>query len=74
MTQYYNDEKLLSKEYLKLEEISFTIISYPIPEIGEDFEDIFADTIKVNTLDNDTYTKIQQSIIDTLIRVSMLGF
>lgn len=66
MTQYYNDEKLLSKEYLKLEEISFTIISYPIPEIGEDFEDIFADTIKVNTLDNDTYTKIQQSIIDTL--------
>lgn len=66
MTQYYNDEKLLMKEYYKLDEISFTIISYPIPEIGKDFEAIFADTVKVNTLDNDKYQRIQQSIIDVL--------
>lgn len=66
ITQYYNDEKLLTKEYFKLDETSFTIISYPIPEIGEDFEAIFADTVKVNTLDNDIYKKIQQSIIDIL--------
>lgn len=66
ITKYYNYDKLLQKEYYKLDETSFTIISYPIPEIGEDFEAIFAETVKINTLDNDIYTKIQQIIIDTL--------
>ncbi|NLJ97605.1 MAG: aminopeptidase [Clostridiales bacterium] len=66
LTKYYNDEKLLSKEYYKLDEASFTIISFPIPEIGEDFQAIFAETVKVNTLDNDKYYRIQQKIIDTL--------
>ena len=50
MTEYYNDVRLLYKEYYKMDEISFTIISYPIPEIGENFEAIFAETVKVNTL------------------------
>ena len=45
---------------------SFTIISYPCPEIGKDFEKIFDDTIVINTLDNDKYEKIHQSIIDVL--------
>ena len=45
---------------------SFTIISYPCPEIGKDFEEIFDDTIAINTLDNDKYEKIQQNIIDVL--------
>lgn len=66
LTQYYNDERLLSMEYYKLDETSFTIISFPIPEIGEDFEAIFAETVKVNTLDYDKYHRIQQKIIDAL--------
>lgn len=66
MTGYYSDERLLSKEYYKTEETSFTIISYPIAEIGEDFESIFEDTVKVNTLDNELYQRIQQTIIDVL--------
>lgn len=66
ITLYNNDEKLLLKEYFKLDETSFTIISYPIPEIGEDFEEIFAETVKVNTLDNEVYKNIQQRIIDVL--------
>ena len=45
---------------------SFTIISYPCPEIGKDFESIFDDTIKINTLDNEKYENIQQRIIDVL--------
>lgn len=76
MTQYNNDEKLLSKEYYKMDEISFTIISFPIPEIGEDFEDIFEETVKINTLDNDKYQRIQQNIIDALDKgeyVKILG-
>lgn len=63
---YYKEDNFIKQEYLKLEETSFTIISYPIPEIGKDFETIFSETVRVNTLDNEVYRKIQQSIIDVL--------
>ncbi len=59
-------ENLIKKDYLKLDETSFTIIAYPVPEIGEKFEEIFAETVKVNTLDSAEYCKIQQFIIDAL--------
>lgn len=61
-----NEENLLMQEYLKMEEVSFTIIAYPVPEIGKDYEEIFAETVKVNTLDSNEYSKIQQLIIDAL--------
>lgn len=64
--EYYNRDNLLSEEYFKLEETSFTIISYPVPEIGKDFKEIFDETVKVNTLDNNLYRRIQQEIIDVL--------
>lgn len=63
---YQNQDNLLRKEYMKLDETSFTIISYPIPEIGKDFEAIFAETVKVNTLDSNEFRRIQQIIIDAL--------
>mgnify|MGYP001474884000 CR=1 FL=1 len=63
---YTNKSGLITMEYLKQEETSFTIIAYPIPEIGKDFEEIFAETVKVNTLDSALYQKIQQKIIDVL--------
>lgn len=61
-----NQDNFIKNDYLKLDEISFTIISYPVPEIGEDFEEIFAETVKVNTLDSKQYSRIQQCIIDAL--------
>lgn len=63
---YNRDVGLVTNEYIKGEETSFTIIAYPIPEIGDQFTDIFAETVKVNTLDNQTYRDIQQVIIDAL--------
>jgi len=48
------------------DETSFTIIAFPRPEIGPDFEEIFKETIRINTLDYDTYQKIQQTLIDAL--------
>ena len=30
---------------------SFTIIAYPVPEIGGDYEEIFRQIVKINTLD-----------------------
>lgn len=53
-------------QYIKGEERSFTIIAYPIPAIGEKFEEIFAETVKINTLDYMLYRGIQQKIIDVL--------
>lgn len=52
--------------YIRGEERSFTIIAYPIPAIGEQFEEIFAETVKINTLDYMLYRDIQQKIIDVL--------
>lgn len=56
----------LMNRYIKGEERSFTIIAYPIPEIGEKFEEIFAETVKINTLDYVLYRDMQQKIIDVL--------
>lgn len=66
LVEYNRDASLISNRYAKGDEISFTIISYPIPEIGDNFEEIFNETVKVNTLDNKTYQEIQQNIIDVL--------
>lgn len=51
---------------------SFCIISYPCPEIGKDFEKIFDETIKINTLDNNKYAQIHQNIIDVLDKSTYL--
>ncbi len=58
--------RAITNRYLPGDSYSFTIISFPVPEIGKDFESIFEETIKINTLDNDKYMHIQQSIIDVL--------
>ena len=65
-TEYASEASMITFEYIKSEETSFTIISYPLPSIGEQFDEIFAETVKVNTLDNATYKKIQQNLIDAL--------
>lgn len=53
-------------KYYKRDEASFTIIAFPSTEIGENFPEIFADTLKINLLDSAHYAKIQQHIIDVL--------
>lgn len=63
---YSNESGQIVNRYIKGEERSFTIIAYPVKEIGEQFEEIFEETVKINTLDNELYKKIQQSIIDAL--------
>ena len=56
----------ITNEYIKGDERSFTIIAYPIPTIGEQFREIFDETVKINTLDYKLYQSIQQKIIDVL--------
>ena len=63
---YDNEAGQIVNRYIKGDERSFTIIAYPVKEIGSQFEEIFRETVKINTLDNQQYQKIQQSIIDAL--------
>lgn len=73
---YAGRNAAITNKYIPRDKYSFTIIAYPIPEIGEDFEEIFAEIVKVNTLDNELYKNIQQSIIDELDKaeyVQVLG-
>lgn len=63
---YMSQNGQITNQYIKGEERSFTIIAYPIPEIGSQFVDIFNETVRVNTLDYDLYKTIQQRIIDVL--------
>ena len=56
----------LQRQYIIEEERSFTTIAFPIPEVGDCFEELFRETIQINTLDYKKYQRIQQTIIDAL--------
>ncbi len=64
--RYDNEAGQITNRYIIGEERSFTIIAYPVPEIGERFEEIFRETVKINTLDYRKYQKLQQILIDAL--------
>ena len=54
------------EQYIPSDKTSFTIVAYPLPSIGEDFEAIFEETMRLNRLDNEVYRRVQQCLIDTL--------
>lgn len=56
----------LTNQYIKGDERSFTIVAYPLPEIGENYREIFDEIIRINTLDMNVYEKVQQTLIDAL--------
>ena len=64
--EYRSQNGEITNQYIKGEERSFTIIAFPLPEIGEPFEEIFDEIIRINTLDYELYKGIQQTIIDAL--------
>lgn len=74
--QYNSRSGQITNEYIPGEERSFTIIAWPTPEIGDRFEEIFDEVIRINTLDAKVYEKVQQTIIDALdrgVKVQILG-
>lgn len=76
--EYRNQSMPVVNEFIPGDETSFTIIAFPVPEIGvrdgekpssgsrKLFEEIFARTIEINTLDYKKYETIQQRLIDAL--------
>ncbi len=66
MTRMKTEGIRITNRYIPEKDRSFTIISYPVPAIGRDFPAIFNETVKINTMDNDAYRTLQQSLIDAL--------
>jgi len=56
----------MAEQYIPSDQTSFTIVAYPLPSIGPEFEAIFEETMRLNQLDNEVYRKVQQCIIDAL--------
>ena len=66
VTEYSTQAGIMTNEFIPGDERSFTIISFPVPEIGAAFPEIFNEVITINTLDNALYRSVQQKIIDVL--------
>lgn len=61
-----NESGQIVNQYIIGKERSFTCIAFPVPEIGPDFEAVFHETVRINTLDYALYQRIQQVLIDAL--------
>jgi len=68
VVDYTSQSGVITNTYIKREERSFTIIAFPVPEIGENFPEIFREVVALNTLDASLYQEMQQKIIDVLDR------
>lgn len=68
--EYRSQAGEIQREFIPEEERSFTIIAFPIPEIGSCFPELFKEIIRINTLDYKLYQGIQQTMIDALDKAS----
>lgn len=64
--QYKSASATIVNQYIIGEERSFTVIAFPLPDIGAQFEEIFDETVKLNILDYTTYERIQAVIVNAL--------
>ena len=64
--EYVSAAREIQRQYILPEKRSFTIIAFPVPEIGDKFEEIFDEVVRINTLDYKLYQRIQQTMIDAL--------
>ena len=75
-TEYMNRRSELLYRYMPQRETSYTMVAYPVPQIGKDFVPLFEEMIQINTLDNEKYLQVQQHIIDALdqgVKVEIQG-
>lgn len=67
-SEYISAAGEITNRYIKGEERSFTIIAFPVPDIGAQYEAVFDEVIRINTLDYALYREIQAVMIETLNR------
>lgn len=76
LSRFSNEKFQLLDKYVAPAETSFCMAAYPSPSIGSDFEEIFRETVRINTLDNRVYQKAQQALADALdqgVSVEIIG-
>ncbi len=56
----------LRKNFMPRTETSFAIIGFPVPEIGDNFAEIFRETVAINAIDTEHHEQIQQHLVDVL--------
>jgi aminopeptidase len=56
----------IDSQYMPRSETSFSIISFPVPDIGDHFEQVFEDILEVNMGDGERFLNLQQTIIQAL--------
>ena len=56
----------ISQRLMPQDKTSFTVISFPSPEIGDKFEEIFEAITEVNLLQSEAYEAIQKRLIDVM--------
>ena len=67
LNQFYSvSMNKLHQKYMPRTETSFSIIGFPVPDIGNQFEAIFEDTLALNMIDTEHHEQIQQHIVDVL--------
>lgn len=68
--EMFNDYKVRSNimvnKYVDSAKTSFSIVAYPLTDIGKDFEKIFHEVLEINCLDTEVYGNIQKKLIDVL--------
>ena len=64
--KYQHGMMAVREKFMPRTEMSFTVISFPSPEIGERFEEIFEATLRMNSADNETHRKLQNALIRML--------
>ena len=70
--RYRNSLQMMVHRYILEEERSFTIIAWPLPSIGKDFEDILHETVRINTMSSETYLPVQARLIEALDKASVI--
>ena len=65
-TRLTDESARIANRYILPQERSFSIIAWPLPSIGPAYREIFAGITRINTLDSDKYSQIQQLLIDRL--------
>lgn len=66
VSEYRVQAGIIQNEFIPGDERSFTVIAFPVAEIGARYAEIFDEILKVNTLDVALYREVQQKIIDVL--------
>lgn len=66
MQQYTVQKRTIQDTYTPRSEMSFCIVAFPVPEIGEQFTEIFEETFSINMMDSLHYEMVQQKLVDEL--------